>query len=399
MGKKKKNQKTVPPQFRGNAAMDFLRAIKVHSQEIKHTSYSKEFIGDTATEVEREVISIIRDHGLDPAEAGNMISAVSASFSAKSIKFISNAEEGTNFSLFADEIVSGVQNAFHIIQSERGLGDSPEVFEEVRIISREGISVGILLGLWELSPKSYFMSPDLEKMFSHTNLSKLSINQIPLDKLNIFDGSNYPIFIKFNTGKSVGGLVYSSWIIKYIEKEEESSTNINVVGIGENTSNFWRFNVPHGAPIEDWIKNTFSDEEQHLLLKSLICASLYITSPDADMVLAKDSEIYRNWIKNMQEKGVPSRMMKEAEHKRSRLGDDTHYMGQFVTINRHKNVSKELGGTHASPLTHWRDGYFRRQHYGPREDNLVKTVFIEPTIVNGHMGIPLSKGEKKYKLV
>lgn len=38
-------------------------------------------------------------------------------------------------------------------------------------------------------------------------------------------------------------------------------------------------------------------------------------------------------------------------------------------------------GHHASPVWHWRKGHFRHQHWG-RNNQLVKVIWIEPTIVN-----------------
>ncbi len=43
-------------------------------------------------------------------------------------------------------------------------------------------------------------------------------------------------------------------------------------------------------------------------------------------------------------------------------------------------VTQESHGTHASPITHWRCGHIRNQHYGPM-NSLSKVIWIEPVLV------------------
>ena len=43
----------------------------------------------------------------------------------------------------------------------------------------------------------------------------------------------------------------------------------------------------------------------------------------------------------------------------------------------------ESTGTHASPRTHWRSGHWRQQPYGKKDDPKLKTIWLEPVLVNG----------------
>ncbi len=43
----------------------------------------------------------------------------------------------------------------------------------------------------------------------------------------------------------------------------------------------------------------------------------------------------------------------------------------------------EPTGTHASPRTHWRSGHWRQQPYGKKDDPKLKTIWLEPVLVNG----------------
>ena len=43
----------------------------------------------------------------------------------------------------------------------------------------------------------------------------------------------------------------------------------------------------------------------------------------------------------------------------------------------------ETTGTHASPRTHWRSGHWRQQPYGKKDDPKLKTIWLEPVLVNG----------------
>jgi hypothetical protein len=63
---------------------------------------------------------------------------------------------------------------------------------------------------------------------------------------------------------------------------------------------------------------------------------------------------------------------------------DFYYVGinQEIPIFRkqtYKQSDKEPG-THASPISHWRKGYFRLQHYGVK-NSLTKVIFIAATFV------------------
>ncbi len=43
----------------------------------------------------------------------------------------------------------------------------------------------------------------------------------------------------------------------------------------------------------------------------------------------------------------------------------------------------EPTGTHASPRTHWRSGHWRQQPHGKKDDQKLKTIWLEPTLING----------------
>lgn len=43
----------------------------------------------------------------------------------------------------------------------------------------------------------------------------------------------------------------------------------------------------------------------------------------------------------------------------------------------------EPTGTHASPRTHWRSGHWRQQPCGKKDDPKLKTIWLEPVLVNG----------------
>jgi hypothetical protein len=62
--------------------------------------------------------------------------------------------------------------------------------------------------------------------------------------------------------------------------------------------------------------------------------------------------------------------------------------GEMVFIGLHQNIKKifktreyeDKGGTHASPQSHWRSGYWRNQPYGEKS-KLRKQIFIQPVFV------------------
>lgn len=117
-----------------------------------------------------------------------------------------------------------------------------------------------------------------------------------------------------------------------------------------------------------------------------LAVAIYITTRNADVILAEDSPEYRKWAKAIAH--LPS------GHKKSK--NISKYLnrvsGKYLGINRHKlqKAAAAGGGTHASPATHWRVGHMRSQKKGPKSDPYWENIFIEPTLVGGGVA-PLAK--------
>lgn len=58
---------------------------------------------------------------------------------------------------------------------------------------------------------------------------------------------------------------------------------------------------------------------------------------------------------------------------------EPNYIGKGFAPAREKVAS--LGGTHASPAMHWREGHWRRQHFG-EGNKQEKIIWIQPVLVN-----------------
>lgn len=75
-----------------------------------------------------------------------------------------------------------------------------------------------------------------------------------------------------------------------------------------------------------------------------------------------------------------ARGRKVGSHKKSRREMwEPNIVGRDYRIVRERIQST---GTHAGPRMHWRRGFWRRQKHGPHL-TLVKTIWIEPTLVGG----------------
>jgi hypothetical protein len=115
------------------------------------------------------------------------------------------------------------------------------------------------------------------------------------------------------------------------------------------------------------------------LVVAMVC--IYVTCSDADVLLGIDTKEYRKLSAKKNPKKAKLQQLR-----------NTRYLGTKITIDR-KIVDRKLsskGGTHASPVPHWRTGHFRHLDSG-------KVVWIRPCIVGYGAGkqIPVIK---KYLL-
>lgn len=113
--------------------------------------------------------------------------------------------------------------------------------------------------------------------------------------------------------------------------------------------------------------------EEHPLVKrasyycwmTLAMTCIYVTCNDADVILGIETKEYRKI----------SRKKKPKQSKLNQLRN-TRYLGRNIKINR-KIIVRNLpdkGGTHASPIPHWRSGHFRHLASG-------KVVWVRPCII------------------
>lgn len=117
------------------------------------------------------------------------------------------------------------------------------------------------------------------------------------------------------------------------------------------------------------------------LLVSMVC--IYVTCSDADIILGINTKEYR---KLASKKNPPKAKLEQIKN--------TRHIGTKIVINRkieERNLLSK-GGTHASPVPHWRSGHFRHLDEG-------KVVWVRPCIVGYGNGndkrIPVLK---KYML-
>ena len=81
---------------------------------------------------------------------------------------------------------------------------------------------------------------------------------------------------------------------------------------------------------------------------------------------------------------TPAAFIKAIKHKKT--GNRVEFWSPNIIGKNYKhpqpvdNIDR-IPGTHASPRMHWRRGHFRQHRYGYR-NNLVKTLWIEPRLIN-----------------
>ncbi|MBN2258754.1 MAG: hypothetical protein JW704_13210, partial [Anaerolineaceae bacterium] len=246
-----------------------------------------------------------------------------------------------------------------------------------------------LLGAWNnQGAKTYVISQSLMEMFKHTNLDRL-----PTSLLCVPYGCCYLRCPDLQLGD-----VMLDGLLLYQEKD---SIHVSMISGPDNF--FWSMAMIDAK--YDRLKDAFKDkwapppEIQHIVA----CALIYIISENADIILAKDSPKYREWIEGMKRRQLTGKdRTRIKKHPASIDEEKTYNLGEYIVINRHRPpaviIAGQEKGSHRSPVPHWREGHFRQQAIGPRSENKRKTVWIEPTIVNAFEGMEIPK-KKKYKLV
>lgn len=76
---------------------------------------------------------------------------------------------------------------------------------------------------------------------------------------------------------------------------------------------------------------------------------------------------------------------KQTKNKKGKLIIAPIFIGEKYQIKQIKEKFQSKpseGGTHASPIAHWRSGHWRNQPYGSRENPQYKSIWIEPFLVN-----------------
>jgi len=238
-------------------------------------------------------------------------------------------------------------------------------------------------------------------MFSYTDL-----NKIPLDALHVDEeGEPFrtPTYFEFGTHVeytyenfkyTITGVLLT--IIR-LGKGDNDTIIITGTAITANDRAFpIRSDNLKGTTIGDAIDSGFDIEKELLHLCS--CAIIYVASEDPDAVLAKDSEDYKKWVESLSRRKIPNRIRPLIDNRMKGV-KNTYLLGEYITINRHntERSDDEPKDSHASPVTHWRRGHYRRQNYGPKDEQQSKILFIQPTIVNAFKGNPIP--QRKYKLV
>lgn len=124
---------------------------------------------------------------------------------------------------------------------------------------------------------------------------------------------------------------------------------------------------------------TQDNDADRASLEFALAVAIYITTKDADIILAENSPEYRKWAKSIAH--LPPGH-KKAQGTRRYLARAT---GKYLGINRHgyQKVAAPQNGTHASPVTHWRCGHMRSQKKGPLANPYWENVYIKPTLVGG----------------
>ena len=142
----------------------------------------------------------------------------------------------------------------------------------------------------------------------------------------------------------------------------------------------------------------FSDEEILSTMESFQLAAsalLYATTKDADVVLSSESPLYSKWAKMKADEKEMKRLTKKqrkgiTQALSQATSTRTHFLGGgYVLVDRHGNA--DIGDTPRSQrkptAMHYRQGHFRIQPFGPRENPEYRRIFIAPQIVG--KGAPL----------
>jgi len=122
----------------------------------------------------------------------------------------------------------------------------------------------------------------------------------------------------------------------------------------------------------------------HLIVATIV----YITIPDADAILGKDSEEYRCWADAMRKLNMTRKQRKEFQRRERVINESNRtYLGRSIKIiDRHvpdgEEVSESDGEKRRSPRMHWRKGHFHGYWVKEGEDKKLITKWVKPTIIS-----------------
>lgn len=167
--------------------------------------------------------------------------------------------------------------------------------------------------------------------------------------------------------------IATMWPIYKVKKDEGETgywtpTQFTIKACGENVMDV----------VVDWATEAENAEDmglhdEHPLVKraSKYCwmiaamVAVYATTKDADVVLGMETKEYKKLIKKKRKRQAKLEQLK-----------NTRFLGSNIKIDRKVFTGNRpsMGGTHASPIPHWRSGHFRRL-----SDD--KVVWVRPCII------------------
>lgn len=262
---------------------------------------------------------------------------------------------------------------------------------------------------------SYVLSPDLAEMLKYTKLDQYPLEglRLPYPTLVLAPPDSVMIELFGKPGCLFVGEMFNAtegqlyWNIRALYSDTGStpigSFCVSKPGLTVEEA----INESYASLIELWEEYQKAQEQKEFRVVAnftgpnpkeqvkdlflFVCAAMvYATMPDADIILASDSPIYKSWIESLGHHHYTSRERKENLQAQSIGGSRRFYLGrQIKIIDRHDPQEKDAAEDRVgrmSPRLHWRSGHFRRVWHGSEGEKFAVTQWIKPTLV----GLPSS---------